>query len=1122
MSRDEGPVGARLRAARRRAGLTKPPPKPSQPRDIRTVSDVRAETARRERAKRDFPTPQSLASPAGIARLRQVAGGGIFADIDARNRRLDKSGYKPNKAYDRYALAPLGILAFGDPDIKRGFRDTRRLAGGLKDVLLDPDASRREKVEAAAGTAMIGGALGGGLGTPRLKAPTPRRARYKDLNQQFPNSTSLFTRNATRLLDRFSERLSGTVDTLRGPEAGRLSKATGAVLTPASTRARVPKQAGKMAKKEATRRRASQAQHIRDVKAVGRIFPGLKTEPAQAAHWWLAQVPKAARTPETFKLIKAKQLEGLDELVSGRFSAQLGRAENALRAERRAASESGDMDSVWKLNADLEDVNNVRADIPERIKDLTGDVRKLDRLIVRPPKIDPVAMDAMDALMRDRQDILTRAGVLDPDKAAGRQGLVSRWLGLESDGSEVYVGHRVGRVKYQRESGVAGNVALGKTSLPQGVATQNELKLLTQGRARKDVAHVIEDWQAAQVYDFHNLAKDELGKMGQPLTSARVPKGYALLNPRGHEIPRTMRTDPKMQAAAEGFDEDVLIGDATEYLDNYLTIDPVKIEAMLQKARESGHLADLRLVPVDVVKRYYSQFLPTKVIVGTPGVKEGTSVFGKGADWANDAMYTSLIYSNPGYIPAAFAANEIMAVAQQGVLHPGNLSRGTQLLASAPAKIRDLARAEFGGGGAAALASETSPLRKIGGVVSEIGDEPFRASAFIHEAARVGVLPKAKPYLDTNDYAKLEKLLTDPEMRPLLNDISVRTNDAMLDFNRLGSKERAFAKRALFVWGFLRAAARHPGRFAIDHPVRTAAGAGAAYAFQDDIRDATPDGLPSWMSGSIGVGDDKILQTRSYDPTSPPLDMLATAFGDPDARTFLEFMHPLGRAGVNIADKRTPTGFSADSYRESLQENAKRLVPWVDRASNYINPPEPKDTGVFPEDASRSGRLKRDLRVIPIKIDKEEAREVRQRELARQGRSKPETLQERRTTMLAEERKNAEKIGQPITPEVREAVNLKAAIEAETDRLSREQAKRKNVEVPEGKRFKLTPKQKVAAALAALRDNNPGWFNYSEAKAYLDSLTSAKEAEAYLDAVRRDAYGNTLRIWHKAANDAAG
>lgn len=1022
-----------------------------------------------------------------------------------------------------------------------GHQVAKLLPGGMPARDIDPKWLAAEIAMAAPIATVIkplrfgakvakGGKRSEALAGRTLKGQEARTVKYGDLETQFPNSPSLGTRYAQRLLDRASETIGKGADTLRDSE-NRVARAAGAVITPVSARARVPKQTGKLRKKESVRRAAEKQQAIRDIKEVGRTFPSLRSEPARMATWYFAQLPKSHRNAEGLRLAQGKLEEGLQDLVSGAFSQRVAGSMRTLQGSLNEATGN----ERFRILGELDELRTVQADIPDRIKDVTQEVTKIGRTIERLPtmRISDAPIEAMRALMDDRRDILTRAGKLNPKTADERTGLVSRWLGLEPDGTEVFVGHRMDRVKRQRPSGMPASVSLGKSMLPEGVAQQNTGQLLMTGRARKDLMSVIEDWQAAQVYEVHNLAKDELAKMGEAIIG-RPKAGYTVVNPKGHTLPRTWQVDDTARAAAEGFDpEDVLIRDTADYLNNYLAEGNAAITEMLQKAAEAGHLEDLRQVPTDVVKRYYSQLLPTKIHAATPGVKEGAGVIGKGVDWINDVVYGSLIYSNPGYIPANIVANEIMAVAQQGVLHPGNLSRAVQLigsgLAGRQARVRDLIRAEVGAGMTTSIASDTSPLRKGADVISGIADEPFRFSSFMHEAARVGVIDKAKPLLNEADYRALEEFLTDPKHRALLNDVSDRAVQAMIDFGRLGSKERAFAKRALFVWGFLRGALRYPGRFALDHPVRTAAGGTAAYLAQDAIRDATVDELPARMRGTVGVSETQVdgktyptvLQTRSFEPTNPPSELIGTAMGDKDARTFLEMAHPGLQAVVRVAGRKDRFGFDAASYPESIGENVKGLFPWYDRAKDYIDPQADPDP-LYPEDTSRGGRFKRDLRVFPIAIDPEVGAEKRRRELSRQGRGVPKSISERRTEMVRDELTNARKLGlNALTPEVREAVNRKAVIEAYVDRLERQQKERKDVQTPEGKKFKLTAKQKAAAALMGLRDTLPAdVFDYGFAKAHLDSLQNARDTEQYLDLVRREAYGTVLEDWHRHANAA--
>lgn len=98
---------ARLRAARRRAGLTKPKPPPKPPRDTRTVSNVRAETKQREKAKRDFPTARPLpAAPSTTTRrVREVQA--------ARNRQVTARGGGGGTSLPHPLAFGLGLLGKG-------------------------------------------------------------------------------------------------------------------------------------------------------------------------------------------------------------------------------------------------------------------------------------------------------------------------------------------------------------------------------------------------------------------------------------------------------------------------------------------------------------------------------------------------------------------------------------------------------------------------------------------------------------------------------------------------------------------------------------------------------------------------------------------------------------------------------------------------------------------------------------------------------------------------------------------------------------------------------------------------------------------------------------------------
>lgn len=125
-----------------------------KPRDARTVSDVRREKRPRPPVAGETDKVPVPTDP-GLDRLRAVTA--------ARNRAV-AARPAPNVSTEtglmlNPALALAGILAFGNPSIAAGFRDTRALASGAKDVLLNPYSSRRDKLEAAGDAAVVGGGL---------------------------------------------------------------------------------------------------------------------------------------------------------------------------------------------------------------------------------------------------------------------------------------------------------------------------------------------------------------------------------------------------------------------------------------------------------------------------------------------------------------------------------------------------------------------------------------------------------------------------------------------------------------------------------------------------------------------------------------------------------------------------------------------------------------------------------------------------------------------------------------------------------------------------------------------------------------------------------------------------
>jgi hypothetical protein len=1160
----------RRRRRRRRPRPTassKPSPAPSSARGADSAEAARVTRSKRYRKIRDRDFARALhrlgASPRTIAAIRA----GTYKAPKASPQRLTKATVRPSTPKEQSKARAEALAAKAmrllEPDVRRsaatapsatrsgeellgpGLGPLLPIKGGrpaseadLKYLPLDiasllpPLRGGRAGVKAVEELAK--GASVSGLAKPGSKVAEAynrppirdairrvrgkhlagqRRTRYRGHEAQFPSSPSGITARGQRVYDRASEALGRKADTLRESEHVA-ARAVGKAVTPVSSRARVPKMAGKQVRQEARRRRAQLAEEIRTVHSVrGKLRP--RREGVETAQWYYAQLPKAQRNPEGLALVRKEIAAEQRRLGSGEALREIEHRLAELRAESRALRESGEKGRRFEIIGEISRLRAFARDIPAIMADQEKALRKLDRLIAHPVVANEEVIDSLRVLSRDRAEILTRAGKLATEEATEREGLLSRWLGLEPTGEEVYLGHRIGKVRGARSSGLPAGVGTGRTRVPEGVGRKNKLVLVRHGRARTDLEAAIEDWQAAQAYEFHNVAKDELARMGERIVG-RPKKGHVIVNPRGHRLPRTWKVDEEAQAALEGFDpEEILVQDLDEYVANYVAEAGSKeAERMLAAAREGGYLDELRQVPEDVVGRYFGQFLDAKTISNLQGGKQLLKAIGKGADLANDVVYLSLIYANPGYIPSNLGGNLVMAGLHQGAFLPVNLMRAGQLLSRGPKRLRDLLRAEVGFGPTAAVAS-TGRVKKASQKIGAVPDDWPRISAFLHEAARQGIISKTKPVLSKADYAKLERFLTDPKNRALLNDVRDAGVQAMVDFERLGPLERSVAKRMLFVWSWIRGATRYPFRFALDHPLRTALIGGLAYASQDDLREKLAKGpLPPWLEWSLRAGEadvdgkryPRILPTRQLNPISTAAETISSALARPGARTFGEFLNPGLVAGYDLARGQREYGdVTVDvGYREAAKGAAERLTPGLDVVRDVISPPEAG--GLYPEDTSRLGRLRRASRVLPYAIDPAEA--ARFADLSPAERANRTVYAERSAFLqaaqsVAPEQLVTEKGKRRLPRDLREAFNRKAAIERVRARIDSETEAGRDREI---RKLEAEARLLVSWGIASQADaaRTLRWARtatYDELQAKRSSIVGRRFRPAYLDRI---------------------
>jgi hypothetical protein len=207
----------------------------------------------------------------------------------------------------------------------------------------------------------------------------------------------------------------------------------------------------------------------------------------------------------------------------------------------------------------------------------------------------------------------------------------------------------------------------------------------------------------------------------------------------------------------------------------------------------------------------------------------------------------------------------------------------------------------------------------------------------------------------------------------------------MVDYQRLGPWERTVLKRLMFVWTWIRGGTRYPFRFALDHPIRSAGlayiaagepGAPDRLQVNKPVNEYLAEGMPPWLEGAIDVGGGKVLPTRNISPVSTPWEIAQTIRDRPGARTPFEMANPLIRAGVDVLSDQTRYGQEVGRL-EALRQAGEGLEPPLERTVREAA--QGSGSALYPDDATWYGRLARSSRVVPIRVDAEEAYNARVR-----------------------------------------------------------------------------------------------------------------------------------------------
>src|SRR5262249_42857336 len=216
----------------------------------------------------------------------------------------------------------------------------------------------------------------------------------------------------------------------------------------------------------------------------------------------------------------------------------------------------------------------------------------------------------------------------------------------------------------------------------------------------------------------------------------------------------------------------------------------------------------------------------------------------KGWDQLNAAAKLPLIYGKVGYIPANLLGNVGLNLIQQGFFALPNLAKSAALHRTLGKDLTGKIDRIIGSGVAHAIIGQRKGLEagagRVADVLGTITDRYTRRASFLHEARRSGYRTKGQ----------LTRLLPDAKLENELIDVTRRARDAAVEYEFLGPNEKAWMRRLIFVYPWVKGATRFAGQFPREHPGQLAIGAQLSkQAAAQQMQDLAP--VPAKHAGII-------------------------------------------------------------------------------------------------------------------------------------------------------------------------------------------------------------------------------------------------------------------------------
>ncbi len=294
-------------------------------------------------------------------------------------------------------------------------------------------------------------------------------------------------------------------------------------------------------------------------------------------------------------------------------------------------------------------------------------------------------------------------------------------------------------------------------------------------------------------------------------------------------------------------------------------------------------------------------------------------------DSMNQLSQIMVLYTKPGYLPPNMLG-QLLFTTIDHVLNPIAMTRNSKLyfeMMRAPdgsvlGKTRERLRNVMGEGLYASIgpapysgAFKTLSLghQKLARGFGKVLDDPFRQVSFFNEARRWG-------YKSMDDVVRLAN---DPLLHEDFVSIARNANRNIVDYGRMNNIERAYLRRVLFFYPWLKGSTVWTGRFLKEHPAQFLTQIQAGRIGQEET-EALLGKIPSYIEGSIAIGSrevpglgrvPKLLSPQAISITGAAGEfiqgMRGLLFGDVAASEQLsEFFPPHISAGLAAATRTNP------------------------------------------------------------------------------------------------------------------------------------------------------------------------------------------------------------------------